>query len=61
MSIRKLAFFCGRRTEGDRLTVEGKLEVRDSDFGIRPVTAAGGTVRVKDEVTILFAITADRE
>ncbi|HEX5111033.1 MAG TPA: YceI family protein [Vicinamibacterales bacterium] len=49
------------RTEGDRLTAEGKLEVRQSDFGIRPVTAAGGTVRVKDEVTILFAITADRE
>ena len=48
------------RVEGDRLIAEGKLEIRQSDFGIRPVTAAGGTVRVKDEVTIVFAITADR-
>jgi polyisoprenoid-binding protein YceI len=48
------------RVDGGRLTAEGKLEIRQSDFGIRPVTAAGGTVRVKDEVTIVFAITADR-
>jgi len=48
------------RVDGDRLSAEGKVEIRQSDFGIRPVTAAGGTVRVKDEVTIVFAITADR-
>ena len=48
------------RVDGDRLTADGKVEIRQSDFGIRPVTAAGGTVRVKDEVTIVFAITADR-
>ena len=37
-------------------------EARDSSVGLRdpPNTAAGGTVRVKDEVTIVFAITADR-
>jgi polyisoprenoid-binding protein YceI len=48
------------RVDGDRLTAEGKVEIRQSDFGIRPVTAAGGTVRVKDEVIVVFAITADR-
>jgi len=46
--------------DGGRLTADGKVEIRQSDFGIRPVTAAGGAVRVKDEVTIVFAITADR-
>lgn len=41
-----------------RLTADGKVTIRQSDFGIRPVTAAGGTVRVKDEVAIMFAIVA---
>jgi polyisoprenoid-binding protein YceI len=48
------------RVDGDRLTADGKVEIRQSDFGIRPVTAAGGTVRVKDEVIVVFAIIADR-
>jgi polyisoprenoid-binding protein YceI len=46
--------------EADRLTAQGKVEVRQTDFGMRPVTAAGGSVKVKDEVTVTFAITASR-
>jgi polyisoprenoid-binding protein YceI len=49
------------RTEGAQLAAAGKVEIRQSDFGMRPVTAAGGTVRVKDEVQVVFAITAVRE
>ena len=45
---------------GDRLTAQGQVEVRQSDYGIRPVTAGGGTVRVKDEVNVVFDIVATR-
>jgi polyisoprenoid-binding protein YceI len=34
----------------------GSVGIRQSDFGIKPVKAAGGTVKVKDEVRIEFDI-----
>jgi polyisoprenoid-binding protein YceI len=34
----------------------GSATLRQTDFGITPVTAAGGTVKVKDEVRIEFEI-----
>jgi polyisoprenoid-binding protein YceI len=36
----------------------GSALIKQSDFGIQPVRAAGGTVRVKDEVEIQFDIYA---
>jgi polyisoprenoid-binding protein YceI len=42
----------------DRLTAAGKATVRQTNFGIRPVTAGAGTVKVKDEVEIVFTIVA---
>ena len=32
----------------------GETVIKQRDFGIRPVSAAGGTVKVKDELTISF-------
>jgi polyisoprenoid-binding protein YceI len=46
------------RLTANGLSANGRVSVRQSDFGIRPVTAAGGAVRVKDEVEIVFTITA---
>lgn len=46
------------RLDGNRLTATGEATVRQSEFGIRPVTAAGGTVRVKDEVDVMFTMVA---
>ncbi len=40
----------------DRLTATGTLTIRQTAFGIEPVTAAGGTVRVKDEVEVEFTL-----
>ena len=45
---------------GDVLRASGKTSVQQSRFGIKPVTAGGGTVRVKDEVEVMFSITAKR-
>lgn len=42
----------------DALTGTGKVVVKQSDFGIEPTSAAGGLVRVEDEVTVAFNIVA---
>ena len=35
---------------------QGSASLKQTDFGITPVTVAGGTVKVKDEVKIEFEI-----
>jgi polyisoprenoid-binding protein YceI len=37
---------------------QGKTKVKQTDFGIKPVSIAGGSVKVKDEIEIEFAIYA---
>ncbi|HUL50366.1 MAG TPA: YceI family protein [Gemmatimonadales bacterium] len=44
----------------DTLLVNGAFAVKQTDYGIKPVRAGGGTVRVKDEVPITFSIVAVR-
>ena len=34
----------------------GSARVRQTDFGIKPVSAAGGTIKVKDEVRVEFEV-----
>lgn len=41
---------------GGRLTARGSFTLKQSDFGMVPVTAAGGTVRVKDELDVQFVL-----
>jgi polyisoprenoid-binding protein YceI len=45
-------------TQGNTLTVTGKLVVKQTDFGIQPISAGGGLVNVEDDVTITFQIVA---
>lgn len=44
------------RREGEGWRVQGRARLRQSDFGIRPFTGAGGTVGVKDEVEVTLAL-----
>jgi polyisoprenoid-binding protein YceI len=44
-----------RFTEG---RYRGSVRIRQTDFGIRPVTVAIGTVRVKDEIRVEFEVEA---
>lgn len=41
-----------------KLTATGRFVIRQSDFGIEPFSAAGGNIRVADEVLIRFRIEA---
>jgi len=43
---------------GDALTGTGKFAVKQTGFGIEPTAAAGGLVKVDDEVTVTFSIVA---
>ena len=42
----------------DQVTAQGTVEIKQSEFGIEPVRAAAGLVRVKDELQVLFIIHA---
>ena len=41
-----------------RVTAIGAFTLKQTDFGIVPVTAAGGTIRVKDDIDIQFVLKA---
>ena len=43
--------------EGDRWHVRGRARFLQSQFGIKPFSGFGGTVGVKDEVEVTFALT----
>jgi polyisoprenoid-binding protein YceI len=42
----------------ETLRATGDFSIRQSDYEIRPVSAAGGTVKLKDELKLSFDITA---
>jgi polyisoprenoid-binding protein YceI len=43
---------------GDGVRLAGRNALRMSGYGIRPVTAMGGTITLKDELTVSFDIVA---
>ena len=45
----------------EEIAARGRLTVKQTDFGIRPVTAGAGTVRVKDALDIEFSLIARRQ
>jgi polyisoprenoid-binding protein YceI len=42
------------------LQAEGQFALRQTEYGIKPVTVAGGTIKVKDELKFSFNIVANR-
>jgi polyisoprenoid-binding protein YceI len=44
----------------DQLSATGKTTLRQTDFGVEPVSAGGGTVKVKDDLEINWKIVARR-
>jgi polyisoprenoid-binding protein YceI len=47
--------------KGDRLRATGEFSIRQSDYDIRPVSAAGGTVKLNDELKLSFDISARKQ
>lgn len=48
----------GVTTSENSLRAQGEFSLRQSDYGIKPTSVAGGTLRVKDEVKVSFDIHA---
>jgi polyisoprenoid-binding protein YceI len=46
---------------GTTLRAAGEFSVRQSDYEIRPVSALGGAVRLKDELKLFFDISARKQ
>ncbi len=46
---------------GDKLRAAGDFSLRQRDYEIRPVSAAGGTIKLKDELKLSFDITARKQ
>jgi polyisoprenoid-binding protein YceI len=46
---------------GDSLRADGEFSLRQSDYEIKPVSAAGGTVKLKDDLKLSFDITARKQ
>ena len=49
------------RLYDDGLRLAGGSQLRPSDYGIRPVTALGGAIRLRDELRVAFDLGAWRE
>jgi polyisoprenoid-binding protein YceI len=49
------------KIDGDGLRAQGEFPLRQSAFDIKPVTAAAGTIRLKDELKLSFDIIAHQE
>lgn len=57
--VEKTASFPVRvHAEQGRVRGQGELSILQTDYGIKPVKAGGGTVKVKDKLKISFAIVA---
>jgi polyisoprenoid-binding protein YceI len=46
------------KSSKDTLSIEGKADLRLTDFGLKPPKAALGAVGTKDEMIFQFAVTA---
>jgi polyisoprenoid-binding protein YceI len=46
---------------GTMLRISGELQLRQSDYGIKPVSFAAGALRLKDEVKFKFELVARRQ
>ncbi len=46
---------------GDMLRVTGEFSIRKSDYGIEPVSATGGAIKLKDDLKLSFDISTRKQ
>lgn len=47
--------------KGDSLRAQGEFSLKQTDFGIKPFSAAAGTIKLKNELKFSFDIVAQKE
>ncbi len=45
----------------DNLRAQGNFSLKQTDFGIKPYSAAGGTIKLKNELKFLFDMVGEKE
>lgn len=58
---RPISFPAKVRAEGNSLRASGAFTILHEAYGIKRLTAAGGTIKAKDEIELSFEIVADRD
>jgi len=58
---RNLSISARVSVNGTSMRSVGEFFIRQSDYEIQPVTAAGGAIRLKDELKVAFDITARKQ
>jgi len=48
------------KVDPDSLTVSGSMTISHADFGLAPFSAAGGLLRVADDIEVVFEVVAER-
>jgi hypothetical protein len=46
---------------GTMLRISGEFQLRQSDYGIKPFSFAGGALRLKDELKFKFELVARKQ
>ena len=46
---------------GDMLRAEGEFEISQREYGIKPVSVAGGALKLKDELKLAFSIVGRKQ
>ena len=59
-ATRNVAFDASVTFLESSLRAQGQFSIKQSDFGIKPVSVAGGTIKVKNELKFSFDIVANR-
>src|SRR4030095_1013440 len=58
---RPISFPAKVRVEGNSLRASGAFTILHDTYGIKRLSAAGGTIKAKDEIELSFDIVADRD
>jgi polyisoprenoid-binding protein YceI len=58
---KEIAFPVHIHAENDELQATGTVAIKQTDFGMKPVKAALGTIRVKDQISVTFDFLARRK
>ncbi len=59
--VNKCSFDSQAWVAAESLRAQGELALRQTDYGIKLVSAAGGTIKVRDELKLSFDIAARKE
>ena len=59
-AIRQISINAQVRVDGNTLRAHGEFPLKQTEYNIKPVSVAGGTIKVKDDLKVTFDIVANK-